>query len=428
MKIITFLKKYSKEICVLSLLIILFYSIYTNTESFQNDITDAEIKTAFDNLMNDYSKIFKDKNRNAGGVQFFHHIVNMNLNKDEFELYNTFYCGVSGSPIDPSRSDIYDYTIVKDLQGNDIYGKYYRCCFPCVCDIMKYAKVDKYDANLNDTCVTYDVLTIEDPCCNPTKMPPEVSSFVCKNNQTQNGILSRNGRLIFALFYDTKIVEDIEEDEDKQKIADIRERCTERINTEPQNLKYGMGDIFANLSLVCNSQTERFNVEDTTHPSLKNIYGEPLKPCKTGTSSGSWDSQGYCSEKGGGVHQICMNVTQDTKDFSTKTGQSKWSEDRIGNNHCMCLGAWALYKAKNEGNDNELVCDSIPEMALNIDYVDKWNTWNKKELSHQIIKGVDSKVKQCYDKKKSNHLKHKYDKLRNHYNRINTNQKWDSII
>ena len=93
----------------------------------------------------------------------------------------------------------------------------------------------------------------------------------------------------------------------------------------------------------------------------------------------------------------------------------------------MCLGAWALYKAKNEGTDNELVCDSIPEMALNIEYVNKWNTWNGNELSHQIIKGVDSKVKQCYDKKKSDHLKQKYDKLRNHYNQ-KYNQQWNSII
>ena len=54
------------------------------------------------------------------------------------------------------------------------------------------------------------------------------------------------------------------------------------------------------------------------HNTLKNIYGEPLKPCKTGTKPGSWDNEGYCSEKGGGVHQICMNVTEERSDFSTK--------------------------------------------------------------------------------------------------------------
>ena len=40
---------------------------------------------------------------------------------------------------------------------------------------------------------------------------------------------------------------------------------------------------------------------------LENIYNEPLKKCGTSSmSSGSWDSQGKCSELGGGVHQICV--------------------------------------------------------------------------------------------------------------------------
>ncbi len=63
------------------------------------------------------------------------------------------------------------------------------------------------------------------------------------------------------------------------------------------------------------------------HESLKNVYGDPLLPCKTGTSPGSWDSDGYCSEMGGGVHQICFDVTEETSDFSTSTGQSNWSEE-----------------------------------------------------------------------------------------------------
>ena len=49
-----------------------------------------------------------------------------------------------------------------------------------------------------------------------------------------------------------------------------------------------------------------FSVGVQDHSSLKNIYGEPLQPCKTGTEPGSWDNEGYCSERGGGVHQICI--------------------------------------------------------------------------------------------------------------------------
>ena len=401
-------------IIILSFLCLIIYSFSNNcvegfTIDIENDTDMKERSEKYEKLMEDFNTIFPDRNRNSGGPQFFKHIVDMNLSKHDFELYNSFYCGVSGSPVDPTRNNVFDYVIVKDLDGDDIYGKYYRCCWPCLCDIMKYARVDKYDANLNDTCVTYDVLTIEDPCCDESKIPDSVTSFKCKNNKTQNGIHSRNGRLIFALFYDTKIATD-------EDISDVLERCSERMNTEPDDLRGGMGDIFVKLSLACKDD------DNKNHNTLKNIYGEPLKPCKTSDEPGSWDNEGYCSEKGGGVHQICMDVTEERSDFSTETGQSDWSKDRIGNNHCMCLGAWALYKAKGKGDGNELVCDSIPDMSLNPEYVGNWNTWNGNELDNQIINGVDSMVKQCYNKKNSEYLKEKYDNLRSEYS------DWNSII
>lgn len=411
--------KSSVFIIILLFLCLIIYNFGNNcvekfTLDIENDTDMTERSEKYEKLMKDFDTIFPDRNRNSGGPQFFKHIVDMNLNKHDFELYNSFYCGVSGSPVDPKRGqngNVFDYVVVKDLEGNDIYGKYYRCCSPCLCDIMKYAKVDKYDANLNDTCVTYDVLTIQDPCCDMSKIPDSVTSFKCENNKIQNGVYSRNGRLIFALFYDTKIATESDD------ISDTLERCKSRINTVPDDLQGGMGDIFVKLSLACKN-----NDKDKNHSSLKNIYGEPLKPCKTGTKPGSWDSDGYCSEKGGGVHQICMNVTQERSDFSKETGQSDWSEDRVGNNHCMCLGAWALYKKKGKGDNNELICDSIPDMSLNPEYVGNWNTWNGNELDDQIVNGVDSMVKQCYNKKNSDYLKEKYDNLRNSYGN------WVSII
>tara|TARA_A100001037_G_C15149355_1_gene638201 strand:- start:2107 stop:3384 length:1278 start_codon:yes stop_codon:yes gene_type:complete len=425
MKLFQIIKDNLLAILFLILILLVIKDYYSHKESFTIDIDNSlsitERVNKYNNLMKDFNTIFPDRNRNAGGPQFFKHIVDMNLKKNDFELYNSFYCGVSGSPIDPKRSSkgkISDYVIVKDLNGNDIYGKYYRCCSPCLCDIMKYARVDKYEANLKDKCVIYDVLTIQDPCCNDINIHQSVSSFQCKNGKTENGVYSRNGRLIFALFYDTKIATD----SDRKNISDVKEICKERMNTEPDNLQGGMGDIFVKLSLACEDNKEK-------HNELKNIYGEPLQTCKTGSKPGSWDGDGYCSEKGGGVHQICMNVTEDRSDFSNETGQGPWSKDRVGNNHCMCLGAWALYKAKGKGDGNELVCDSIPDMSLDPSYVKKWNTWNGNEYlkkdgkpNDQIIDGVDSLVKQCYDKKNSEYLKNKYDTLRRIYDN------WPSII
>lgn len=166
---------------------------------------------------------------------------------------------------------------------------------------------------------------------------------------------------------------------------------------------------------------------------LLNLYGETLKSCRLDENDnrGSWDENGLCSEIGGGVHQICFklnidedNVNNDTSNFSSYTGQSDWSlKDRLEdlnlkkNQHCMCLGAWALYKAKQDKGsiaktNGELVCDSIPEIALSKSYVNKWSTWNGNELPKQIVNGVNSMFSQCYDKEnkqnKKKYLKNKY--------------------
>ena len=55
---------------------------------------------------------------------------------------------------------------------------------------------------------------------------------------------------------------------------------------------------------------------------------------------------------------------------------------------------------------NELNCDAIPEMSLNNNYVNNWNTWNGNELDDQIVDGVNSLMEQCY--RKGNESQKKY--------------------
>ena len=159
--------------------------------------------------------------------------------------------------------------------------------------------------------------------------------------------------------------------------------------------------------------------ENYSNTNLLNIYDEPLQKCGLdGMSSGSWDSNGLCSETGGGVHQICINdIAGNTDQFSKKTGQSNWSESRDGDNHCVCLGAWSLYNAKGlNKNKKVLKCDAIPKISLSNNYVSKfsegWNKWNGLELDDQIINGVESLVYNCYDKNSSDN---KYMKLKKNY-------------
>ena len=107
------------------------------------------------------------------------------------------------------------------------------------------------------------------------------------------------------------------------------------------------------------------NLQDVEGPML-NIYNKPLQPCgNQSMSNGSWDSEGKCSELGGGVHQICIkDIANNTKNFSSSTGQSDWSDNRGTDNHCVCLGAWSLYNAKTGSTSNVLKCDAYVEVTF----------------------------------------------------------------
>lgn len=142
---------------------------------------------------------------------------------------------------------------------------------------------------------------------------------------------------------------------------------------------------------------------------ILNIFNEPLLACGSSSmTNGSWDTEGKCSEVGGGVHQICVkNISKNTPGFSSKTGQSNWSDQRGNDNHCVCLGAWSLYNALDKKNSfpNEnkkvLKCEAIPKISLSKNYVKKfsqgWNKWNGYELKDQVKDGVESLVKNCYN-------------------------------
>jgi hypothetical protein len=163
----------------------------------------------------------------------------------------------------------------------------------------------------------------------------------------------------------------------------------------------------------------------TLHPSKLNIYGEQLAICKSqqdeSDRDGSFEDGGYCTELGGGVHQLCFNIKDESKNFAADTKQGyNWSENRLckkrdsngkcikllkSNNHCMCLGAYSLfknrqiensrYKEKTGKTSNELVCNAIPETVFNKEYISSWNSWNTNEIPNQIKVGVEEMVKQC---------------------------------
>ena len=141
--------------------------------------------------MDKFNTIFPDNNRNAGGVQFYEYIHSHShtLTKDKFMLYHTFYCAVSGSPIDPSRGTIYDYIKVNHIDGRSFIGKYYRCCRPCLCDVMKYVLVEHHTIDVLGESHEHMVLTINDPCMNEEDIPDEVTSSGMSSSFIQGSLI-----------------------------------------------------------------------------------------------------------------------------------------------------------------------------------------------------------------------------------------------
>ena len=60
---------------------------------------NANTEKLYERLVNDWSIIFPDGNRNAAGPRFFKYILDQNLEYEEFMQFNMLYCAVSGSLI-----------------------------------------------------------------------------------------------------------------------------------------------------------------------------------------------------------------------------------------------------------------------------------------------------------------------------------------
>ena len=195
----------SLRIIIMIILIFLIYNNYKKNENFNNSknvicncnienfSNDSEIK--FKNFVdNEYKNIFpitngRRANRNAAGFAFFKYFYDTKRDTETmFKMYNQFYCAVSGSIVSPGGNNN-SIIPVKKLDGSEIVGKYYRCCTPCLCDIMRYVRVVPTTINFNDgSSTSMNLLTIGDPCSDESKLPSEVdnSVFQCSNGLSQN--------------------------------------------------------------------------------------------------------------------------------------------------------------------------------------------------------------------------------------------------
>ena len=214
---------------------------------------NLNLNNYYEYLQDNWSSIFPDGNRNAAGALFFKFIISIpNLNYQDFIEFNKLYCAVSGSLVSPNSEPT--FIKLKDLNNNIICGDYYLCCWPCSCDIMKYANIIEVNHQFcdQDYPTKFHVIVIKNPC-GKLDFPSEVNkNYFCNGN-----LLNSNNVIILNVNNQDYLVIGLLHESYKCSNEDINfidnheitgSRCKERNNTPLEQLNYGMGDIFIKLA------------------------------------------------------------------------------------------------------------------------------------------------------------------------------------
>ena len=208
---------------------------------------NATEKNYYQDIVNDWNKIFPDKNRNAAGPKFFKYILDKEITYKDFVEYNKLYCAVSGSLISPNSTPEFVY-LKENITEKKICGEYYRCCIPCSCDLMKYSKTQKMKYKFTDIEKEFYVLTIDNPC-GKKDFPIQVNkNYFCNGNVLDKSQVSvLDNKLVIGYLHESRpcLSTDLDYINTHQVTGKF---CDLRNNTPLDQLKSGMGDIFIKLA------------------------------------------------------------------------------------------------------------------------------------------------------------------------------------
>ena len=211
-----------------------------------NNCTANEVKS-YNKLVEDWPKIFPDGNRNAASPRFFKYLLDQNLDYLDFLNYNTLYCPVSGSLIKPGSRPAYIYVDKVD-SDEKICGYFYKCCWPCTCDVMKYAKTKILNLSFKDGSFDVTTLVIDNPCMKK-QFPKEINrNYFCDGEKpNKSKIFEIDDKIVIGILHNPSSC-------NKTKMSFVNnhpitgEQCTIRNSTPLSELNSGMGDIFIRLA------------------------------------------------------------------------------------------------------------------------------------------------------------------------------------
>ena len=233
------------KICREAILIVKIILTFTFFSFTSNSFANTE--ELYAKLVQDWPSIFPDGNRNAAGPRFFKYILDQDLEYEEFLQFNKLYCAVSGSLISP---DVQPDEIFLTNSENDekICGQYYKCCWPCLCDVMKYSETKKIKIDFKDQSKDIYTIVIDNPC-NKNDFPELVNrDYFCKGNElNKEYTFSVDNKLVIGLLHNAQKCDayDIDYVQNNQITGPM---CEARNSMPLGELNSGMGDIFIRLA------------------------------------------------------------------------------------------------------------------------------------------------------------------------------------
>ena len=196
-----YLKQFSfriNEYLVIFLILLLFLFFHKTLNSSENTIKNEEYY--YETLRVNWSDIFPDGNRNAAGPKFFKYLIDQDLSFDDFVEFNKRYCPVSGSLIRPGS--VPDFiSMTEDTTNNKTCGYMYRCCWPCTCDSMKYAKTMNISHKFKGIEEQFTVMTIDNPC-GKEEFPLEVNrDYFCGDEMNENQVYTIDQKMVIGYLH-----------------------------------------------------------------------------------------------------------------------------------------------------------------------------------------------------------------------------------
>jgi len=157
-------------------------------------------------LHSKYYQIFSTSgNRNAASHLWASYIIDRSSSMNREEILNLFggFCPVSGSPVSPTPSRVWRQVPIKKAgnSNEEIEADVYVCCWPCVCDMIEFARTDPVDMpTLGGRNQTFDALVIGNPCVHPERIPRSAPEVRCTSGGDLIGATtSRNGHIVIGL-------------------------------------------------------------------------------------------------------------------------------------------------------------------------------------------------------------------------------------